>query len=131
VEPRAFPATSPNALPGECAILYQLTGPSFAASAGLDGATEGLLGAAELVASGDADRMVVVAADDAGPVARDLLRFAGLSHRPLERGAVALLLDASPEGSLFQIDLAETPDHEGSPIGHLALLRRIAGQGVK
>jgi 3-oxoacyl-[acyl-carrier-protein] synthase-1/3-oxoacyl-[acyl-carrier-protein] synthase II len=126
VEPRAFPATSPNALPGECAILYQLTGPSFAASAGLDGATEGFLGAAELVAAGDADRMIVVAADDAGPVARDLLRFAGLSHRPLERGAVALLLDASPEGSLFPVDLAETPDHEGSPVGHLALLARIS-----
>jgi 3-oxoacyl-[acyl-carrier-protein] synthase-1/3-oxoacyl-[acyl-carrier-protein] synthase II len=131
VEPRAFPATSPNALAGECAILYQLTGPSFAASAGLDGATEGLLGAAELVAAADADRMVVVAADDAGPVARDLLRFAGLSHRPLERGAVALLLDASPEGSLFPIDLSEAPDHDGSPIGHLALLRWIARQSSK
>ena len=143
VEPRAFPATSPNALPGECAILYQLTGPSFAASAGLDGATEALVGAAELVAAGDADRMVVVAADDAGPVARDLLRYAGLSHRPLDRGAVALLLDASPpsspqspqspppERSPTPIDLAEAPDHENSPIGHLALLRWVAKQGAQ
>lgn len=131
VEPRAFPATSPNALAGECAILYQLTGPSFAVSSGLDGATEGLLGAAELVASGDADRMVVVAADDAGPVARDLLRLAGLGHRPLERGAVALLLDAVPEGSLFPIDLSQALDHEGSPIGHLALLRLLSGQSAK
>lgn len=131
VEPRAFPATSPNAVAGEAAILYQLTGPSFAASAGLDGATEALLGAAELVAASDADRMIVLAADDAGPVARDLLRLAGLAHRPLERGAVALLLDASPEGSLSQVDLDAAPDHAGSPVGHLALLRRLAEDRIK
>lgn len=121
VEPRAFPATSPNAVAGECAIVYKLTGPSFATGAGLDGATEALAGAAELVAAGDAERMVVVAPDDAGPVARDLLAAAGLADRPFARGAVALLLTAEPGGP--EVDLDALPDHDRGPIGHLALLR--------
>lgn len=121
VEPRAFPATSPNAVAGECAIVYKLTGPSFAVGAGLDGATEALAGAAELVAAGDADQMVVVAADDAGPVARDLLAAAGLADRRLARGAVALLLRPGESGA--PVDLDRTADHERGPVGHLALLR--------
>lgn len=127
VEPRAFPATSPNAVAGECAILYKLTGPSFATGAGLDGATEALLGASELLAAGDADRMVVLAVDDAGPVARDLLAATSRADRPFERGAVALLLEARPlDEATAQdraIDLDATPRHDEGPIGHLALLR--------
>jgi 3-oxoacyl-[acyl-carrier-protein] synthase II len=123
VEPRAFPATSPNAVAGECAIVFKLTGPSFATGAGLDGGTEALLGAAELIAAGDADRMVVVAADDAGPAARDLLAAAGLEARPLARGAVALLLTTDGPGA--PIDLDAAPHHDAGPIGHLALLPRI------
>ena len=94
VDPRVFPATSPNAIVGECAIVYKLTGPSFAVGAGLDGAMEALARAVELVAAGDADRVVVVAADDAGPASRDLVRLAGWEGRALARGAVALLLAA-------------------------------------
>jgi 3-oxoacyl-[acyl-carrier-protein] synthase-1/3-oxoacyl-[acyl-carrier-protein] synthase II len=120
VEPRAFPATSPNAVAGECAILYKLTGPGFATGAGLDGATEALLAAAELIAAGDIDRMVVVAADDAGPVARDLLAVTGLASRPFARGAVALLLTADP--GAHPVDLDALPRHDHGPIGHLALL---------
>jgi 3-oxoacyl-[acyl-carrier-protein] synthase-1/3-oxoacyl-[acyl-carrier-protein] synthase II len=126
VDPRLFPATSPNAIAGECAIVYKLTGPSFAVGAGLDGGTEALACAAELVAAGDADRIVVVAADDAGPVARDLLQHAGQAHRPYDQGAVALLLDAAAEGSLARIDPDITPDHLDGPIGHRALLSRFA-----
>lgn len=126
VEPRLFPATSPNALAGECAIAYGLTGPSFAVGAGLDGGTEALACATELVAAGDADRMVVVAADDAGPVARDLLALAGLGERRLARGAVALLVTSEPDAALREVPLGLTPDHEGAPIGHLALLRFLA-----
>jgi 3-oxoacyl-[acyl-carrier-protein] synthase-1/3-oxoacyl-[acyl-carrier-protein] synthase II len=124
VEPRLFPATSPNAVAGECAIAYKLTGPSFAVSAGLGGALEALRAAAELVAASDAERMVVVAADDAGPVARDVLRLVGARGRPLTRGAVAVLLQASDAGPgrLREVDLDVPVDHEG-PIGHLALLR--------
>ncbi|MBK8259137.1 MAG: 3-oxoacyl-ACP synthase [Polyangiaceae bacterium] len=119
VEPRAFPATSPNAVAGECAIAFKLTGPSFATGAGLDGATEALLDAAELVAAGDATAMVVVAADDAGPAARDLLAATGQADRLLTQGAVALLLTSH---SGVPVDLESLPDHERSPVGHLALL---------
>ncbi|APR81448.1 3-oxoacyl-[acyl-carrier-protein] synthase, KASII [Minicystis rosea] len=124
VEPRVFPATSPNAIVGECAIVFKLTGPSFAVGAGLDGAMEALSAAAELVAAGDADRVIVVAADDAGPVAHDLLHLAGWDARPLVRGAVALLLTSDGEGSLRTVDLDAPVAHEGDgPIGHSSLMR--------
>lgn len=123
VEPRAFPATSPNAIAGECAILYKLTGPSFATGAGLDGATEAVLGAAELIAAGDIDRMVIVAADDAGPAARDHLLATGQPDRPLARGAIALLLRAAApdDPASAHVDLDAYPAHDRGPIGHLAL----------
>jgi 3-oxoacyl-[acyl-carrier-protein] synthase-1/3-oxoacyl-[acyl-carrier-protein] synthase II len=129
--PRVFPATSPNALVGECAIAFGLTGPSFAVGGGLDGATEALGAAAELVACGDADRMVVAAADDAGPAARDLLRHAGWAGRALERGAVALLLSADTPalgGAARVVDPDVRPQHDGGgPVGHLALLGLLDG----
>ncbi len=125
VDPRLFPATSPNAVAGECAIVFGLTGPSFGVDAGFDGGTEALLAGAELVAAGDADRMVIVAADDAGPVARDLLQWSGLSSRTLAEGAAAVLVDASNVDVLGQIDLDEVPAHDGGLIGHLALLDRL------
>jgi 3-oxoacyl-[acyl-carrier-protein] synthase II len=128
VEPRVFPATSPNALVGECAIVFQLQGPSFAVGAGLDGAMEALGRAAELVASGDAERMVVVAADDAGPAARDLVQLAGWGARPLAPGAAALLLSADAEGATREVPLDLPVMHRGDgPIGHLALLRWLDG----
>jgi 3-oxoacyl-[acyl-carrier-protein] synthase-1/3-oxoacyl-[acyl-carrier-protein] synthase II len=128
VEPRLFPATSPNAVAGECSILFGLTGPSFAVSAGLDGGVEALVAAAELVAAGDADRLIVLAVDDAGPVSRDLLERAGWSDRPFEHGAVAVLL-TSEVGGLPEVDLDHTPEHTaaGAPIGHLSLLRWLKG----
>lgn len=124
VEPRAFPSTSPNAIVGECAIVYELTGPSFSVGAGLDAAMEALAAAAELCAAGDADRVVVVAADDAGPTALDLRRLAGWEARPLARGAVALLVTSDPTNAIREVDPDERVAHDGDgPIGHLALLR--------
>lgn len=124
VEPRAFPATSPNAIAGECAIVYRLTGPSFSVGAGLDGAMEGLVAAAELIAAGDADRFVVLAADDAGPAARDLQTHAGWGARPMSCGAVALLLSSDPALAIREVALDEVVAHEGDgPIGHRSLLR--------
>jgi 3-oxoacyl-[acyl-carrier-protein] synthase-1/3-oxoacyl-[acyl-carrier-protein] synthase II len=129
VDPRAFAATSPNAIVGECAIAFRLTGPSFSVGAGLDAGIEALADAAELVAAGDADRVVVVVADDAGPAARDLLEHAGFGSRELASGAVALLLTTDPEGARSLVPLDLRPDHHGSgPIGHLALVRWL-GEG--
>ena len=130
VDPRLFPATSPNAVAGECAIVFGLTGPSFAVNAGFDGGTEALACAAELVAAGDADQMVIVAADDAGPVARDLLQWSGQAHRRLEEGAVALLIHAETSDNSRRIDLDIEPEHDAGPIGHLALLDRLERLGL-
>jgi 3-oxoacyl-(acyl-carrier-protein) synthase len=120
VDPRLFPATSPNAGIGHCAIAFGLTGPSFAMGAGLGGAMEALAAAAELVAAGDAERMVVLAADDAGPASRQWMALCA-PDRPLARGAVAVLLDAGTGPQ--QIDLDIAIDHRAGPAGHLALLR--------
>jgi 3-oxoacyl-[acyl-carrier-protein] synthase-1/3-oxoacyl-[acyl-carrier-protein] synthase II len=96
--------------------------------AGLDAGLEALRAAAELCAAGDADRVVVVAADDAGPAARDLVRLAGWEGRALTRGAVALLLSADPTGAGREVHLDPWPDHRGEgPIGHLGLLRWLEG----
>jgi 3-oxoacyl-[acyl-carrier-protein] synthase-1/3-oxoacyl-[acyl-carrier-protein] synthase II len=121
-----FPATSPNALVGECALVFGLTGPSFAVSSGLDGAIEALASGIELIAAGDADHVVVVAADDAGPVATDLRALAGWSDRALARGAVAILLVADGTSSLRPIDFDLAAPSSTGPIGHLALLDRLA-----
>jgi len=125
VEPRLFPATSPNALAGECAIVYGLTGPSFAVGAGLDGAREALGRGADLVAAGDADRMVVVAADDAGAAALDLLRATGRrAEGSLARGAVALLLVSDPAGGARRVVDPDVPvDHADGGMGHMSLCR--------
>ena len=96
VDPRLFPATSPNAGAGHVSIFFGLTGPCFAVNDGLDGALEALEAAAELVASGDAPRMVVVAADDAGPMARAWMEDRGLGGA-IRRGATALLLVAEDD----------------------------------
>ncbi|MDI1447216.1 beta-ketoacyl synthase N-terminal-like domain-containing protein [Polyangium sp. 6x1] len=125
VDPRLFPATSPNAVAGECAIVYQLRGPSFAVNAGLDGGTEALSVGAELVAMGDADRVIVLAVDDAGPAARDLLSCTSASGRAYAEGAMAVLLDVSAENALASIDPDVTSDHHTGPIGHLALQAKV------
>jgi 3-oxoacyl-[acyl-carrier-protein] synthase-1/3-oxoacyl-[acyl-carrier-protein] synthase II len=122
VDPRLFPATSPNAGIGHCAIAFGLTGPSFAVGAGLGGAVEALSAAAELVAAGDAERMVVVAADDAGPAARQWVELCA-PGRELVRGAVAVLLEAG--GAQPRVDLDAPSDDPRGPVGHLALRRLL------
>jgi 3-oxoacyl-[acyl-carrier-protein] synthase-1/3-oxoacyl-[acyl-carrier-protein] synthase II len=92
-EPRRFPYTSPNAVAGECCIAFGLTGPSFSVGGGMHAALEALACAALVVEAGDANRMVVVAVDDAGPVTR------ALDGGGLTSGAVAVLLAAPGEAS--------------------------------
>ncbi|HMI87052.1 MAG TPA: beta-ketoacyl synthase N-terminal-like domain-containing protein [Polyangiaceae bacterium] len=94
VEPRRFPATSPNAAVGECAIAFRLTGPSFAVGGSLHGGLEALAVARDLVAAGDAATMLVVAADVAGPASSELLSAAGAPALP--EGACVALLGALP-----------------------------------
>jgi len=91
VEPRRFPYTSPNAVAGECSMAFGLTGPSFSVGGGMHAAIEALAAAAVLVEAGDADRMVVVAVDDVGAIAR-ALSPPGVD---VQSGAVAVLLTAA------------------------------------
>ena len=86
--PRLFAYTSPNTAAGECSIAFGLSGPSFAVGGGMHAGLEALASAALLVESHDAERVVVVVVDDAGPVTR---AFAGDRLVP---GAVALLVSA-------------------------------------
>jgi len=127
-EPRRFPYTSPNAVCGECSIAFGLTGPGFSVGGGLHAALEALACGALLVESGDADRMVVVAVDEAGPVTR------ALTGTEIRSGAVAVLLTrhstAAARARIGAISLrrgrpsgrpgeGESP---GSGAGHAALL---------
>ncbi|MCC6528498.1 MAG: 3-oxoacyl-ACP synthase, partial [Polyangiaceae bacterium] len=120
----------PNAVAGHVAIAWGLTGPSFAVGAGLDAGLEALLAAAELVAAGDAERMLVVAPDEAGPVSRRWVE-AVAPGRTLARGAVALLLTSEPSLGARLVDLDAAPPL-GAPtggIGHLGLRAWLAGGG--
>jgi 3-oxoacyl-[acyl-carrier-protein] synthase-1/3-oxoacyl-[acyl-carrier-protein] synthase II len=132
VEPRRFPATSPNAASGECAIAFQLTGPTFAVGASLHGGLEALAVARDLVAVGDAATMLVVAADVGGDAASALLSGAGAG--PLEEGAcVALLSCESGPGARRLPDelpasLAQRPDWAWAPpYGHTELETYLRG----
>ncbi len=121
VDPRMFPATSPNAGVGHGAIVYGLHGPCFSVCGGLAGGIEAVVAAAELVRAGDVERMIVVAADDDGPAIRAWLELAA-GGRPYAPGAVALLLEAGsddPHQAIIPPDLR--PDHGAGAIGQLGL----------
>jgi 3-oxoacyl-[acyl-carrier-protein] synthase II len=122
VDPRLFPATSPNAGAGHVAIAFGLTGPNFAVNGGLSGGLEALASAAELVAAGDAERMIVVAADDDGPAAKAWHERVA-PERPHRRGAVAALVVAGEGARGVDLDLALA--HHSGPTGYLALLDHL------
>jgi len=101
-EPRRFPATSPNLAPGRAAIAFGLEGPSLAVGSGAFAALEALLLGIELLEAGDAESLFVVAAEDVGPVVRDLWAAGGL---PLpELGAIAAWLDTGEQGMPLETD---------------------------
>jgi 3-oxoacyl-[acyl-carrier-protein] synthase II len=90
VEPRRFPATSPNLPAGLCSIAFGFTGASFAMGGGPGALEQARRVAGLLLQGGDADYVLVVAVDDVGPVVRDVFTGAGL---PLPAdGAIALVL---------------------------------------
>ncbi len=121
-EPRRFPYTSPNAVAGECSIAFGLTGPGFSVSGGMHAGLEALAAAAVLVGAGDADRIVVVAADEVGPTVR---AFAGDA---LAHGAVSLVVSSEPTGAIARVGRIElargvtAPSFGHAPAGHRALL---------
>jgi 3-oxoacyl-[acyl-carrier-protein] synthase-1/3-oxoacyl-[acyl-carrier-protein] synthase II len=88
-EPRRFAYTSPNTVAGECSIAFGLDGPSFAVGGGLHAGVEALVAATLLVEAGDAERIAVVAVDEAGLVTH------ALAGDALTSGAVAFLVSAT------------------------------------
>jgi 3-oxoacyl-[acyl-carrier-protein] synthase II len=132
-EPRRFPYTSPNAAPGECSIAFGLTGPSFSVGGGLHAAVEALAVASLLVEGGDADRVVVVAVDDVGPVTR------ALAGDAMRSGAVALLVSSEARSARARVGpvtlrrgapawVASAASAAPAP-GHLALLPLVSLAG--
>jgi 3-oxoacyl-[acyl-carrier-protein] synthase-1/3-oxoacyl-[acyl-carrier-protein] synthase II len=132
-EPRRFPYTSPNAAPGECSVVFGLTGPGFAVGCGPCAGLEALAVGADLVRSGDAERAVVVAADAVGPAVRAMSERLGLDA---VSGAVGVVV--SRERSRAAYLLGETrlelgPWGEGPPLstGHRALVPLVASEDSK
>lgn len=82
VDPRRFPATSPNLPAGLCSIAFGFRGPAFALEGGPGIAQSTWRVATSLVHGGDADLVVIVLVDDVGEVARDLFLAAGLTVPP-------------------------------------------------
>ena len=130
VEPRRFPYTSPNAVAGECSVVFRLTGPNIALGSGLHGGLEAVCIAADLVRAGHADRVVAVAVDAPGIAAQACAEAAGW---PLPRaGAVAVLVSRVGEGTSRRI-VATTLASSGAPDdvprapGHEALLPLLTG----
>jgi 3-oxoacyl-[acyl-carrier-protein] synthase-1/3-oxoacyl-[acyl-carrier-protein] synthase II len=121
-EPRRFPYTSPNAVAGECAIAFGLTGPAFSVGGGFHAALEALAAGALLVEGRDAERVVVVAVDEVGPVTR------ALAGEKLQSGAVAVVLSSASGGAASRVGSLEiawgTRDEApvDTPSGHAALL---------
>jgi 3-oxoacyl-[acyl-carrier-protein] synthase-1/3-oxoacyl-[acyl-carrier-protein] synthase II len=115
-EPRRFPYTTPNAAAGECAVAFGLIGPAFAVGGGPHGGVEALGVAADLVRTGVADRIIVVAADEAG----DSSRRVAPDTAP---GAVALMVAATPlAGELVECSVRlEKNDRTGPPSAPFAM----------
>ncbi|HEX4336744.1 MAG TPA: beta-ketoacyl synthase N-terminal-like domain-containing protein [Polyangiaceae bacterium] len=93
VDPRRFPSTSPNLCAGNCTIAFGLLGPSLSVGAGPDADIEALMVGFDLVAAGDADSVLVIAAEQVGDVVRDVWAAMGLSAP--EDGAAAIILARS------------------------------------
>jgi 3-oxoacyl-[acyl-carrier-protein] synthase II len=96
VEPRRFPATSPNLPAGLCSIAFGFRGPSFALGGGPGAREQALRVAALLLRNRDTELVVVVEADDVGAVVRDVLRGADL---PLPTDGARALVLARPDPS--------------------------------
>jgi 3-oxoacyl-[acyl-carrier-protein] synthase II len=96
VEPRRFPATSPNLPAGWCTIAFGWRGPSIAVGGGPGAGAAALGVGADLVAAGDAEHAIVIECNDVGAVTRELCRAAGLA--PPVDGARAFVLGTESRG---------------------------------
>ncbi|MFO0548871.1 MAG: beta-ketoacyl synthase N-terminal-like domain-containing protein [Polyangiaceae bacterium] len=103
-EPRLFPPTSPNLMPGQVAIYFGLTGPSAALASGVGHAIDPLALAVDMVAFGDAEAMIAAAVDVLGPASKFVLESAFADADGVAEGAVAALLSTHAEGAIATLD---------------------------
>jgi 3-oxoacyl-[acyl-carrier-protein] synthase II len=101
VDPRRFPSTSPNLAAGNCTIAFGLLGPSLAVGAGPDADIEALMVAFDLIAAGDADSVIVVAAEQVGDAVEALWQAMGLSAPADGAAAVVLSRSALDDGRVL------------------------------
>lgn len=129
VEPLVFPWTSPTACAGEASRAFGLAGPLVVVGGGAHGGLEALDVAATLVRAGAASRIAVVAADEAGPIARAI-------GGPRTSGAVGAWVEARAEGLRLDTTCAlearasgVAPWHGDAAGAHEALLPLVAALG--
>jgi len=127
-EPRRFPATSPNACAGHVAIAFGLGGPSHAVGAGVAAAGEALEVARDWIAAGDADAMLVVAAESGGVTAQRALEASGVAPAPA--AAVALLLCSVERGPALDLAPAGKPARTAEICGVSGLVRFAEAVGL-
>lgn len=97
VEPRRFPATSPNLAAGLCSIAFGFRGPALCVTP--NPYRDAALMAYDLIALGDVDSAIVVTAEDAGAVVEGFCTSMG---RPWpRRGATATWFSANGTGELL------------------------------
>jgi 3-oxoacyl-[acyl-carrier-protein] synthase II len=123
-EPRRFPYTSPNAAPGECSVVFGLTGPGFAVGCGPCAGLEALAIGADLVRSDDAERVIVVVADAVGPAVGAMCERLSLDAAS---GAVGLVVSRDPTHAAYllgetRLELGPWGGGPPLPTGHRALL---------
>jgi 3-oxoacyl-[acyl-carrier-protein] synthase II len=94
VEPRRFPATSPNLPAGLCSIAFGFQGPSFALGGGPGALEQARHVAGLLLRDHETELVLVVETDDVGAVVRDVFFAAGL---PLPRDGARVLVLGRPE----------------------------------
>jgi hypothetical protein len=125
-EPHRFPYTTPAAAVGEVSLALGLTGPNVAVGSGLHGGLEALCVAADLVASGDCDRVVVLAVDAPGPAAHAVAKAAGWSV-PVAGSAALLLASDKLSNRISSWHTTSAPSETRAP-GHTALVPLATGK---
>ncbi len=94
-EPRLFPPTSPNLMPGQAAIFFGLTGPTAALAGGPGQGLAAVSLARTLLRSGDCAAIVVASVDELGELSRLMIELGFPAVSDITQGATACLVEAS------------------------------------
>jgi len=117
-----FPYTAPSAVPGEVTIAFAIRGPYVNLMGGGPAALQALWCAAGWLATGVADRVLVLTVETVHEVWDLLGRARRLYDRPLVEGAACLLLQAGSGGTLRWASAATAGPTAG---GRAAVVRGV------